>query len=421
MRRRAAPGGRPRPARTGPGRAMRTAGTALGRPLLAGILLAGILLAGSMAAGTPALARTVAAGTPALAGQPAAATAAPAGLRPASLTADRPRRGLAAHSVPVLAYYYIWFQPTSWNRAKIDYPMLGRYSSGDATIMRQQVREAKQAGISGFLVSWKDTPVLDQRLAVLRQVAAAARFHLSVVFEGRDFRGKPLPMAQVQASFAYLAAHYAGDPVFGMFGRPLVVWSGTWAYTGQQLASVTSRYGARLTILASDRHRTGYQAIAHLFRGDAYYWSSADPLRTPGYARRLREFSAAVHARGGLWIAPAAPGFDKKLLGGHKMVPRRGGETLRLEMNAAMASLPDAIGLISWNEYSENSEVEPSRDYGNTALRILAAMEHTRPPAVTDFDSSNPSGFHAGPSQFLLLAGLVLLLGGGAAALLRRR
>ncbi|HEX6034325.1 MAG TPA: hypothetical protein VFY83_07815, partial [Anaerolineales bacterium] len=40
-------------------------------------------------------------------------------------------------TVPVLAYYYIWFDTESWNRAKTDYPLLGRYSSDDASVMRQ--------------------------------------------------------------------------------------------------------------------------------------------------------------------------------------------------------------------------------------------------------------------------------------------
>ena len=52
----------------------------------------------------------------------------------------------------MLAYYYIWFTPTSWNRAKSDYPLLGRYDSGDAKVMRQHIQWAKRAGIDGFLV-----------------------------------------------------------------------------------------------------------------------------------------------------------------------------------------------------------------------------------------------------------------------------
>ena len=57
--------------------------------------------------------------------------------------------------MPVFAYYYIWFDPSSWDRAKIDVPALGRYSSDDPKVMREHIRLAKQAGITGFIVSWK--------------------------------------------------------------------------------------------------------------------------------------------------------------------------------------------------------------------------------------------------------------------------
>lgn len=323
--------------------------------------------------------------------------------------------------VPVLAYYYIWYNPSSWNRAKIDYPLLGRYSSDDLAVMRQQVALAKQIGLTGFLVSWKDTPVLDRRLAALHAVAAAAGFKLGIVFEGRDFHRKPLPMSEVQRSFSYLSMHYAEDPVFDVFGKPIVVWSGTWKYTREQMTSITRAYGSRLMILASDKKPADYRAIANLFRGDAYYWSSVDPLRTPGYMNRLGKFSTLVHQRGGLWIAPAAPGFDAKLVGGSRVIPRRNGQTLRLEMNAAMNSSPDAIGLISWNEYSENSEIEPSRTYGATALKVIATFEHSRPPVVQNFDSNGPAGFRAGVSQFFIIGTLVMLLIGSVAVIVSRR
>jgi hypothetical protein len=158
-----------------------------------------------------------------------------------------------------------------------------------------------------------------------------------------------------------------------------------------------------------------------LFRGDSYYWSSVDPQHTPGYTRKLDEFSTAVHQRGGLWIAPAAPGFDAQLVGGTRHIARRGGQTLRLEMNAAMDSSPDAIGLISWNEYSENSEVEPSRAHGADALKVIASIEDAKVPAIAEFNSSGPSGFHAGPSQFAILGALVVLVAGSIAVIALRR
>jgi hypothetical protein len=341
----------------------------------------------------------------------------------ASASAETSRHTGAASGrpIPVLAYYYIWFNPTSWNRAKIDYPLVGRYSSDDLAVMRQQVSLAKQAGISGFLVSWKNTPALNRRLTTLRAVATAAGFKLAIVFEGRDFHGNPLPMTQVRASFRYIARLYSRDPVFHLFGKPLIMWSGTWVYRRDQLAAITRSYRSRLLLLASEKQVAAYEAIADLFAGNAYYWSSVDPLRTPGYTRKLAEFATAVHSRHGMWIAPAAPGFDAKLVGGTRVIPRRDGRTLRLEMNAALDSSPDAIGLISWNEYSENSEVEPSRAYGTTALNVIASIQHAKPPAITNFDSSAPSGFHAGPGQFVILIGLACLLIGSIAAIISRR
>jgi len=323
--------------------------------------------------------------------------------------------------IPLLAYFYIWYTPTSWNRLKIDYPLVGRYSSDDVAVMREQVRLAKQIGITGFLVSWKDTPILNRRLATLSSVAAADNFKLGIVMEGRDFAGDPIPMTEIRRSFSYVVSHYGSDPVYNIFGKPLVVWSGTWVYSTKQLTSISTGFGAKLTILASDKQPASYQLIAHLFSGDAYYWSSADPAHTPEYAAKLNLFSAAVHKAGGLWLAPAAPGFDARLLGGIKDVPRRGGRTLRLAMNAAVASSPDAVGLISWNEYSENSQIEPSRTYGPTAIQVIASIEHAKAPAVRDFNSSGPSGFDPGPSQFLILAVFIVFLGGSALLVVKRK
>ena len=69
------------------------------------------------------------------------------------------------------------------------------------------------------------------------------------------------------------------------------------------------------------------------------------------------------------------------------MVPRHGGDTLRRELNAAASSSPDAIGVISWNEFSENTFVEPSRAYGSAALNVIAEVRGATPPDVGNFDS----------------------------------
>jgi hypothetical protein len=305
------------------------------------------------------------------------------GAAPRSQAAER----ATANPTPLLAYYYIWFNPSSWNRAKRDLPLLGSYSSDDTQVMRQHVRWAKAAGINGFLVSWKSTATLDDRLSRLIQVADEEHFHLGIVYEGLDFSRKPLPIATVRHDFQRFAGTYAADPAFAIFNRPLVIWSGTWRYSEAEIRSVTASVRSRLLVLASAKDERDYARVARYFDGDAYYWSSVNPRRYPDYGRKLRGLAAKVHATGGLWIAPAAPGFDARQVGGTSVVPRLGGDTLRKELNTAASSSPDAIGVISWNEFSENTFVEPSHEYGSTALKVIAQVRGAQPPDVASFDS----------------------------------
>jgi hypothetical protein len=276
--------------------------------------------------------------------------------------------------VPVLAYYYIWFDTQSWNRAKTDYPLLGRYSSDDADVMRQHVEWAQEAGIDGFIVSWKSTEKLDSRLEQLVEIAEEADFKLAIIYESLDFERNPLPVTQVDSDLSYFIRQYSDHPAFDVFGKPLVIWAGTWEFSTQDIASVVQDKREHILILASEKNLKDYQRVSDLVDGDAYYWSSVDPDTHPGYREKLEAMGEAVHADGGLWIAPAAPGFDARLVGGNRVVDRESGDTLQEQLSAAMQSSPDAIGLISWNEFSENSHVEPSQDHGHRYLELLAEM-----------------------------------------------
>lgn len=89
-----------------------------------------------------------------------------------------------------------------------------------------------------------------------------------------------------------------------------VIWSGTWEFSTEEIAAVSDLYRDQLTLLASEKDREGYERVAAHVDGDAYYWSSVDPETTPGYAEKLADMSAAVHEHDGVWIAPAARGFD---------------------------------------------------------------------------------------------------------------
>ena len=185
---------------------------------------------------------------------------------------------------------------------------------------------------------------------------------------------------------------------------------------------MTENRRRHVAILATERNAVDYQANADAFDGDAYYWSSVNPLHLPGYAAgKLRSISTAVARHGGLWIAPAAPGFDARKVGGTEVVPRKGGETLRKELELALGSFPDMLGIISWNEFSENSQVEPSVRQGFTSLEVLAdVLKAPGPRPAPDFDSSAPAGRNGPLNLMPTVLGIVALFAVGGSLLLRR-
>ena len=346
----------------------------------------------------------------------------------------------AESPIPVLAYYYIWFQEESWDRAKTDFPQLGRYSSDDVEVMRQHVRWAKDAGIDGFIVSWKSTDTLNRRLERLMEVAAEEDFKLAIIYQGLDFHRDPLPVERVEADVDHFIATYGGDPVFHIFdGPPVLIWSGTWKFSTDEVDRVTRTRGLRsgcewspdvdptcVQLLATETNAHGIERLRGLVDGNAYYWSSVNPDTFPGYPEKLSAMGEAVHASEGIWIPPAAPGFDARLVGGTTVVEREEGEMLRRQMDAAYSADPDAIGLISWNEFSENSHIEPSEDHGSAALQVLADATGGRAPVLPDLDSSQPDSPTLnqasvdGTARLFAIGVLCAAIGAGAIVIARR-
>ena len=368
-------------------------GRALETPVAAAVVV--LVLAGSLLAGSvPGTAR--------------AAGICPAPTLSTVVPAVAPSE---AFPLPVWSYYYIWYTTSSWRRAKIDSPQLGCYSSDDTQVMRAHVRLAKAAGITGFLVSWKHTPVLDARLRSLTAIAASEQFSLGIVYQALDFRRHPLPAATVRRDLIWLASTYGMNPVFTSGGKPTVVWTGTEQYPVSVIEPVVASVRRTLSVYSSAKSVRDYLRVAKAVAGNAYYWSSADPTLAQ-FATKLAALGAAVHSQGGRWLAPAAPGFDGRPLGGARTIERHDGAALRTSVAAALASAPDALGVISWNEWSENTYIEPSARFGRTDLAALASVLHGTIPTLSELDSSqdrpNQGGWRSWYSA-LVLAGLCLL------------
>jgi hypothetical protein len=293
------------------------------------------------------------------------------GRAPDSATAA----SLPALQVPVFAYYYMWMHGSYWSSNKLDYPARpfpGNYNSSNPAVINWQIMQAKAAGITGFIVSWKDTPLYRIIIPRLEKVANQDNFRLAMEYEGLDYSRRPLPVAEVTRDFRYFAVHYAVNRAwYRIGGKPLTMLSGTGEFSSPAVCRVTGPVRHAILVLAEANGVAEFQRLAACTDGDAYYWSSGNPATYPGWGGKLRAMGAAVHGNDQIWLAPFAPGFDGTQIGGQIIVPRFGGTTLRSEYAAASRSAPDILGLISWNEWTENTYMEPSVAFGNRYLHVL--------------------------------------------------
>ena len=356
------------------------------------------------------------------------------GLRPTSAALEStPATGgrqpeQARVGVPVLAYYFITHSEESWWVRKRDVPALGRYTSDSPEAIREHMRLAKDVGIRAFVVHWHSNEALNHVLDLLVQEARAQNFKLAIQYAALDEDRRPVPIAQVAADLDFFAERWARDPVFDVFGQPLVIIDGTWEYSLNELTLLSGQHRIAhprdpndpgqtlgLLLLASERDADGYQRVASVMDGNAYYWSSADPNRRQAHVQRLVSLREAVGK--GMWIAPAAPGFDASLLGATRVIDRFEGQTFNDAIEAALESQPDALGIVSWNEFDENTHIEPSGRLGTRALEVLA--DHTaglvpasvqRLEAFSQAPDEPPSRLAAGPSWLSVMSGVLALL-----------
>jgi hypothetical protein len=299
-----------------------------------------------------------------------AASAAPAGL-PAPPSA-------ASARTPVFAYYYMWMTGLYWHLHKKDHPprpFPGNYSSDNPAVVSWQIRRAQAAGISGFIVSWKNNAWYQRTMPLLENAANRQHFKLIMAYESLNLNGRRLPAFRVGTDYRYFVAHYAANAAwYRVRGKPLTVWGATDSYPPAAVARVTRTVRSKVLVLNSASTVAGLTRLAPYTDGDAYYWSSINPVRNPFWALRLALMGAAESRLHGIWVAPFAPGFDARLLGGHNVVNRDNGLTLRLEYRAAAASAPTILGLISWNEWTENTYMEPSLRYASRYLNLLKSL-----------------------------------------------
>jgi hypothetical protein len=324
----------------------------------------------------------------------------------------------------VFAYYYLWWSLNHWISALgSSYPTTAtplplpaqldangchptsRYSGNTLTdvplklysqdtpgVIEADVRQAAAAGLTGFAVNWAGSGASAQSLtstpyngrlqlmvdAVHKVNAEGIPFKLWLSYKAS---ASVLPLSHIQGDLDYFLARYGHDSAFdrAQSSKLTIIWQGSRKYPTSALQTVSARYRSGARILGDETNWSN--ARAPYLDGNAYYWSSQDPYGNPQSFDQLAALANEVHNSGTnpdgtrkVWIAPVTPGFDTQLEGGSTCVPRRNGQTLNALFKGNAATHPDGFALISWNEITEGTYIDPMTRYGSQDLNVLSGL-----------------------------------------------
>lgn len=280
----------------------------------------------------------------------------------------------------VLAFYYPWFADYTMSTLA-DAPAEPR-SVWDAAGVESMTQQAKQNGVNGFIVSWHgnaDSSAFDLALRAAerqRQVISpyletpGATSHRSPTYA--DPFTVYVWLKQALARRTSSAFLKASD------GVPVV-------FVYEMEALKPAQWAAVVRALAGDGvhvHLVGDDADASYLSLEwgVHRYSTLDGVAALTDWSRNTALAARAGAvvspssRPRLYAATVSPGFDDQALRGnlHPVFPRGDGARYDATWSAALAGDPDWVLVSTWNEWFEDSQIEPGRVTGSGALQQTA-------------------------------------------------
>ena len=292
-----------------------------------------------------------------------------------------PLRARAQVRSEVLTFHYGWYGPDEgWGmsadggRNHPNVPVGGLYDSLDPAVITRQITQARAAGVTGFITSWDGQG--HRRDRVLEALLAAAPQGFAVTAYLESAGGSPETLA---TRLAYLESRLSASPrALRLNGRPcLFVFDRVLQEIGE--AGWVQARPRNLAVVGPANTEAEIAARRPLFEALHLYSMQfqTDGWRVGFEARARRWLSRWVARQRGLVVTTATvlPGYDDRRLddrtGDRPTTPRRDGRTFDMMLNAARAARPDWLLIVSWNEWFEATEIEPSMENGTRELAML--------------------------------------------------
>lgn len=292
----------------------------------------------------------------------------------------------------VWAFYYPWYRGKTTGWGGWEDPMytdkpLDRYSSKNYRSIKNQVVLAQSAGIDGFIVSFSGPGEPDSDcFKNLLTVSAERGFHIAFIVEGANYGSGTEPGSEAQSLermenwLRLIFTTYADQPGYmKVNGKPLILFHGSsrtplavWndLFTRLRAEGMDATYwghGYALSMLTVFDGTHEYGGLTSADGADEIYDAFSDNLL---YAQIFQESATPK-----MWAAAVSPGFDNTPMGRWFgwpviIIPRNDGQTYRDSFEAAIRSNADWVFITSWNEFQENTHIEPSDFFGDFYLNL---------------------------------------------------
>jgi len=286
----------------------------------------------------------------------------------------------------VLAHYYPWYTLETWRDPKMADQPLRLYSTDETADVSREIAQALSAGIDVFVSSWREWPAevadpSDRSMRVLLDAARPTRMKVCIYTESFTANAaldwSTAEPATMEKWIADIVDRYGADPAYlRVDGRPVIfVYAATLIQLDDWTALIARlRASGRNPLLVGDFFESRLiEAFDGQYRYSTVGLVAPDLLDVYQHqSLRARTFGLLQPAdRRRIWVAPVTPGSDDTLLSErdtHQVIDRAGGRLYDLQWSTAIETGADWVIVTSWNEWWENTEIEPSRRYGTAYL-----------------------------------------------------
>lgn len=307
----------------------------------------------------------------------------------------------------VHTFYYPWYgnEETNgrfmgWKNADDGgttyHPKLGCYSSNDPKVLAAHMRMMNRARIGVICTSWWGIGHYTDK-AVPRLLDAAARHGIRVNFHLEPFPGRNAKT--VREAIVYILDKYGSHPAFyrhgGDKGKPLFYLydsyrqpAGEWAKVLSPQGELTirgTRYDSILIMLWVCKHNEQRYILEGNFDG-FYTYFATDGFVFGSTIRHWPDMMQWAREHDKIFIPCVGPGYDDTCIrtwNTENLRERDLGRYYSKEFEAAIDVKPPIIGITSFNEWYEGTQIEPAVPK-QTELFTYADYESLRPEFYLD-------------------------------------